>query len=141
MVSSCSGSSTIGKRIGLVAEPARTGSGYRQYDDDSATRLLFVARARKLGLTCEQIVDLLPIWDGTHCSSTRDEVARLIEDKKAEIAARIKDLTVFAEQLDSVHTILDSSTPPHACRPDLTCCVPSGPDGFVPLEGLTRSMS
>ncbi len=127
------------ERVGLLAEPARTGSGYREYDDDSATRLLFVARARKLGLTCEQIVELLPVWDGTHCTSTRDEVARLIEDKLTEIAARIHDLTVFAEQLDSVHAILDAAPAPHACRTDLTCCVPSGPAGFVPLEGLTRS--
>ena len=90
------------ERIGLLTEPARTSSGYREYDDDSATQLLFVTRARKLGLACEQIVELLPIWDGTNCTSTRDEVARLIDDKKVEIAERIKELTTFAAQLDSM---------------------------------------
>lgn len=125
------------ERIGLLAEPARTGSGYREYDDDAARQLLFVTRARKLGLTCEQIVELLPIWGGTNCTSAHDEVARLIDDKKAEIAAHIEELTNFAAQLDAVRTTLESSPPPHACRADLTCCVPSGPDGFVPLEGLT----
>lgn len=128
------------ERIGLLAEPARAGSGYREYDDNSATQLLFVTRARKLGLTCEQIVELLPIWGGTDCTSTHDEVARLIDAKKGEIAARIKELTIFAAQLDSVRTILESSPPPHACRTDLTCCVPSAPDSFVPLEGLTASL-
>ena len=128
------------ERIGLLAEPARTGSGYREYDDDAATRLLFVTRARKLGLTCEQIVELLPIWGGTNCTSAHDEVVRLIDDKLAEIAARIEELTSFAAQLDSVRTILESSPPPNACRADLTCCVPSGPDGFLPLEGLTASL-
>lgn len=128
------------ERIGLLPEPARTRSGYREYGDSSATQLLFVARARKLGLTCEQIEGLLPIWGGTDCTSAHDEVVRLIDDKKVEIAARIQELTTFAEQLDSVRTTLESSPPPHACRTDLTCCVPSGHDGFVPLEGLTASL-
>ena len=128
------------ERIGLLAEPSRTCSGYREYDDNSATQLLFVTRARKLGLTCDQIVELLPIWDGSNCASTHDEVAKLIDDKQVEIASRIKELTSFAAQLDSVRTILESSPPPHVCRTDLTCCVPSGPDGFVPLAGLTASL-
>ena len=128
------------ERIGLLAEPARTGSGYREYDDSSATQLLFVTRARRLGLSCDQIVELLPIWGGTDCISAHEEVARLIDDKKAEIAARIKELKTFAAQLDSVRTILESSPPPHTCRTDLTCCVPAGADGFVTLEGLTASL-
>ena len=128
------------ERIGLLSEPARTSSGYRKYDDDSATQLLFVTRARKLGLACEQIVELLPIWDGTNCTSTHDEVARLIDDKKVQIADRIKELTTFAAQLDSVRRILETSTPPPACRTDLTCCMPSEAEGFVPLNGLTASL-
>mgnify|MGYP006176369751 CR=1 FL=1 len=58
------------ERIGLLPDPARTGSGYREYDADSATQLLFVTRARKLGLTCEQVIELLPIWGGSNCTST-----------------------------------------------------------------------
>lgn len=125
------------ERIGLMAEPARTGSGYREYDDNSATQLLFVTRARKLGLTCERIVELLPIWGGTNCGSAHDEVARLIDLKLAEIAVRIKELSAFAAELDSVRTILEASPPPHVCRSDLACCVPAGPNSFFPLEGLT----
>jgi len=128
------------ERVGLLAEPSRTGSGYREYDDSSANQLLFVTRARKLGLTCDQIIELLPVWGGDHCTSTRDEVSRLIDEKQVEIAARIRELTTFAAQLDSVRTILEASPPPHTCRTDLTCCVPSGPDGFVPLAGLTASL-
>ena len=128
------------ERIGLLAEPARTGSGYREYDNAAATRLLFVTRARKLGLACEQIVELLPIWDGTNCTSTHDEVARLIDHKKVEIADRIKELTTFAAQLDAVRMILETTPVPHTCRNDLTCCMPSGTDAFVPLNGLTASL-
>ena len=128
------------ERTGLLAEPARTGSGYRDYDDDSATQLLFVTRARKLSLTCEQILELLPIWGRTNCTPAHDEVARLVEDKRAEIAARIAELTAFAEQLDQVRAILESTPAPHTCRTDLTCCVPAGPAGFIPIEGLAASL-
>ena len=37
------------ERVGLVASPARTASGYRDYDDDAASRLLFVTRAPTSG--------------------------------------------------------------------------------------------
>lgn len=80
------------ERIGLLGAPARTGSGYRAYDEESATRLLFVTRARRLGLSCDQITDLLPVWDGTNCAAAGERVGRLIDDKKAEIAARIAEL-------------------------------------------------
>lgn len=128
------------ERIGLLTEPARTGSGYREYDRDAATRLLFVTRARRLGLTCDQVLELLPIWGGTNCTPAHDEVARLIDDKKAEIAARIEELTTFAAQLDAVRVVLEATPPPHTCRTDLTCCVPAGPTTFVPIEGLTSSL-
>jgi MerR family mercuric resistance operon transcriptional regulator len=122
------------ERIGLMGTPARTGSGYRDYGDDSATRLLFVSRARRLGLSCEQIAELLPVWGGTDCASAHDRVMRLIDGKQAEIAARIEDLTAFAAQLDGVRASLKASPPPPACRTDLSCCVPASDPAFVPVE-------
>ena len=122
------------ERIGLLGAPVRTASGYRDYDEESATRLLFVSRARGLGLNCEQIAELLPIWGGTNCTSAHDKVARLIDDKKAEVALRIKELREFAGQLDSVRATLEASPPPPACRTDLTCCVPTSTIELLPLE-------
>ena len=60
------------ERIGLVPRPGRTPSGYRDYDEDAAARLLFVTRAKRIGLTLEQIAALLPFWDGVHCATTHD---------------------------------------------------------------------
>ncbi len=122
------------ERIGLLGAPARTGSGYRAYDEESATRLLFVTRARHLGLSCDQISLLLPVWDGTNCAAAGERVGRLIDDKQAEIAARITELQVFAAQLDDVKSALEASASLDACNTDLSCCVPAGPTEFVPLE-------
>src|SRR5262249_2002333 len=90
------------ERIGLLPTPERTDSGYRDYDEDSATRLLFVSRARGLGIACEEIAELLPTWRDSDCGSTRDRIVSLIDEKQAAIAARIEELTAFAAQLQNV---------------------------------------
>jgi DNA-binding transcriptional MerR regulator len=112
------------ERVGLLAPPVRTPSGYRDYGEDAATRLLFVTRARHMGLSCEQIADLLPIWDGVNCTAAHDAVIGLVESKRAEVAERIEELQRFADQLDEVRETLEAAPPPAACRTDLTCCVP-----------------
>jgi DNA-binding transcriptional MerR regulator len=126
------------ERIGILGAPARTSSGYRDYDDGAATRLLFVSRARRMGLSCDQIVELLPIWDGTNCQGAHERVRELISSKQAEIAERIAELQGFATELEEVRTALESAPPPAACRTDLSCCVPAGPTGFVPVELVRR---
>jgi DNA-binding transcriptional MerR regulator len=127
------------ERIGLLGAPERTTGGYRNYDTGSATRLLFVSRARRLGLSCDQIAQLLPVWDGTNCSAAQDEVSRLIDDKQVEIAARIDELTAFSAQLDGVRLALAASSATSACRTDLTCCVPPGPLELVPVDLVTHT--
>jgi len=122
------------ERVGLLAQPPRTESGYRDYGEDDASRLLFVARARKMGLTCEQIVDLLPIWGGVNCGAAQERVVQLIDGKRAEISERIAELERFADQLDTVRAALETSQPPPACRTDLTCCVPDAGAQAVPVE-------
>jgi DNA-binding transcriptional MerR regulator len=112
------------ERIGLLAVPARTPAGYREYDDAATARLLFIGRARRMGLSCDQIAEVLPIWDGVHCAATHERIADLIEAKRAEIHARIADLERFAAQLDDVRETLEASAPPATCRPDLSCCMP-----------------
>jgi DNA-binding transcriptional MerR regulator len=112
------------ERVGLLAAPGRTASGYRASDEAAAARLLFIARSRRMGLSCEQIIDLLPIWDGTNCAGAQERIRQLIGDKQREIAARIAELEDFASQLDIVEAALEASPPPAACRTDLSCCVP-----------------
>ena len=126
------------ERIGLLDSPARTGSGYRDYDEDSATRLRFVHRARSVGLSCEQIGDLLPVWDGANCSSAHERVVRLLDEKQQEIARRVEELEVFAGQLSEARAALVATAPPAECRTDLSCCMPADGVDFVPLELVTR---
>jgi DNA-binding transcriptional MerR regulator len=117
------------ERAGLLAAPDRTPCGYRDYDEDDAARLLFVTRARRMGLSVEQIGVLLPAWSSTDCAGAQERVEQLIDAKQAEIAARIKELRLFARQLDDVRIALEETPPPTACRADLSCCVPAAASG------------
>ena len=112
------------ERVGLMALPDRTASGYRDYDEDAATRLLFITRARRMGLSCEQITALIPVWAGTNCGAAHDRVALLVEEKQAEIADRVAELEQFSAQLDAVRATLEAESAaaglpgrPHLLRP------------------------
>jgi DNA-binding transcriptional MerR regulator len=126
------------ERVGLMAVPARTASGYRDYADDAAARLRFITRARRMGLSCEQITTLIPVWAGTNCGAAHERVGRLLDEKQEEIAERIADLEQFSAQLDAVRASLDAEPPLAVCRSDLTCCVPESPGGPVAMELLSR---
>jgi len=122
------------ERVGLMAVPVRTASGYRDYSEDAAAQLLFITRARRMGLSCEQITALIPVWGGTNCTAAHDRVALLVEEKQAEIALRIAELEQFSAQLDKVRDTLEAESPPRACRADLTCCVPESAGVPVAIE-------
>ena len=126
------------ERVGLMTLPVRTPSGYRDYGDDAAARLLFIARARRMGLSCDQITDLIPIWGGTNCGAAQDRVLQMIDDKQEEIADRIAELEQFSAQLDAVRVDLEVEPAPEACRSDLSCCVPESKAGPVTVELMPR---
>ena len=91
-----------------------------------------------MGLSCEQIISLLPIGAGTNCGAAQDRVGRLIEEKQAEIAERMAELEQFAAQLDAVRAALAAESPRLACRTDLTCCVPESAGVPVAIELTPR---
>ena len=119
------------ERIGLVPLPVRTASGYRTYDEEAAARLLFVTRAKRIGLTLEQIAALLPVWDGVHCAATHEKISEVVAKKGAEVREHILELQRFASQLDEIADSLRATPPPAACLPDLSCCVPTIVDAPV----------
>ncbi len=49
------------ERQGLIEEPPRRMSGYREYDEDVVSRLGFIRRAKELGFTLKEIKELLSL--------------------------------------------------------------------------------
>jgi DNA-binding transcriptional MerR regulator len=112
------------ERIGLVPEPARTESGYRVYTRDAEARLRFIVRAKRLGLSLEQVGELLGVWNGENCAATQEHLLHLLDAKQAQITADIAELRSFSAQLRDVQQQLATTAPPASCTPELDCCAP-----------------
>lgn len=85
--------------IGLVEPATRTAAGYRLYDDDTLARLAFIDRAKQLGCSLEEIVDLVGIWDGERCGPVQRHFHDLVTTKLADTQRQIDELTALADQL------------------------------------------
>ena len=85
------------ERQGLLEEPQRRASGYRQYDGGAVAVLRFIRRAKGLGFTLREVKGLLDLR--LDASATRTEVRRQARAKVADIEARIADLQRMRDAL------------------------------------------
>jgi MerR family transcriptional regulator, copper efflux regulator len=107
--------------IGLVDPTGRTQGGYRLYDDDSLNRLAFIARAKQLGCSLEEITDLVDIWDGQRCGPVQRRFHELISDKIRDAETQVDELSAFAAQLRASAEQLVGEPLDGPCGPDCAC--------------------
>ena len=76
------------ERNGLIPEPARRRSGYREYGSTDISRLRFILRAKHLGFTLAEIAELLSL------SADHDVkgVKRRAETRLEQVEHKIKEL-------------------------------------------------
>jgi len=76
------------EREGLLDKPARTASGYRQFDEDVVRRLEFISRAKELGFTLNEIKELLSLRVGpdTCCEDVKGKADAKIADIETKVA-------------------------------------------------------
>ena len=88
------------EREGLLAEPERRPSGYRQYDQSVVSRLTFIRRTKELGFTLAEIKELLGLWfdSNTRCQHVRDKA----EQKITDIEDKIRSLQKMKRSLKKV---------------------------------------
>ncbi len=78
------------EREGLIKDPPRRESGYRQYGEDVIDHLVFIGRAKELGFTLKEIKELLFLraTRGAKCADVRNRA----ETKMQNIEDRIRAL-------------------------------------------------
>lgn len=88
------------EREGLLPEPERRPSGYRQYDESVVSRLTFIRRAKELGFTLAEIKELVGLWfdTSTRCEHVRSKA----EQKIAGIEDKIRSLQKMKRSLKKV---------------------------------------
>src|SRR5262245_46602064 len=101
------------ERQGLLAEPARKESGYRQYTQEVVSRLRFIKRAKELGFSLKEIRELLTlrVAPGTTCA----EVKERAEAKIADIEAKIQSLRRMKAALAKVTKQCSGRGPTSEC--------------------------
>ncbi len=97
---------------GLIPDPPRTGSGYRAYAEPDVGRLGFIIKAKRLGLSLDEIKGILKLHQRNE--PTCVHVRSLLEEKLAQIEKAIQDLLGFKEELESLK---DQTTSLVDCRP------------------------
>jgi DNA-binding transcriptional MerR regulator len=107
--------------IGLVEPAARTDAGYRVYDDRALARLSFIARAKQLGCSLEEISDLAAIWGDQPCGPVQRRFHDLVTDKLATARRQVGELTALTAQLESAAEHLAGEPTDGPCGDDCAC--------------------
>ena len=86
------------EQIGLIPKALRSGSGYRSYSEADTHTLRFIRRARDLGFSVEQIVELLGLWRDRERASGDVKAVALAHVRK--LKGKIRELQSMARTLE-----------------------------------------
>ncbi|GAC1392049.1 MAG: Cu(I)-responsive transcriptional regulator [Ktedonobacteraceae bacterium] len=101
------------EREGLLEEPPRRASGYRQYSEQVVKRIHFIKRAQQLGFSLKEITELLLLRvDGpTACEDVKQRTAAKI----AEVERKLVELQRMRQALLHVAALCTGQGPASAC--------------------------
>lgn len=101
------------ERRGILPEPPRRASGYREYPPDTVDLIRFIKRAQELGFSLKEIRELLDLRQGSRRAT--GQVPRLVKAKIAEIDQKIRDLEAMNQALAGLLGACEKKT-------SRTCC-------------------
>ena len=101
------------ERHGLIPEPFRTESGYRQYSEDIITRIRFIKRAKGLGFSLKEILALFSLRIGNN--TTCGNIKLRAETKIVEIENKIRSLRQVKKALDTLVSTCNGRGPIGDC--------------------------
>jgi DNA-binding transcriptional MerR regulator len=103
------------ERVGVLPLPARTESGYRDYEPDTIERIRLTRELQAIGFTLSDTVDALAAHDagGATCESERwrlDAVLARVDAKIAELNALRGRIVQTQDACESGHCILTGTS-------------------------------
>jgi MerR family transcriptional regulator, copper efflux regulator len=90
------------EQVGVLPAPTRTAAGYRQYTRQGVHRLLFIRRARALGLPLQHLKALAAALDDGTRASVRPQLLALVRAQLSAVQAQLKELQLLQGQLEQV---------------------------------------
>jgi MerR family mercuric resistance operon transcriptional regulator len=101
------------ERRGLMPVPPRRESGYRQYSENDVARIGFIIRAKELGFSLKEILELLSlrIDPKTTCADIKERA----ELKISDIEGKIRALQSMKRALTKLVTLCRGRGPTSEC--------------------------
>lgn len=121
------------ERRGLLDEPGRTPSGYREYAADAARRVRFIKRAQELGFTLGEIAGLLALRDGGQSGP----------DARGLAVAKVEDIELKIRRLVAMRAALATLVDNCACDSGAPTCaiLEALDDSADKKEGRSKDVS
>ena len=101
------------EREGLLEEPPRRASGYRQYSEQVVKRIHFIKRAQQLGFSLKEIAELLLLR--VDAQSSCEEVKWRTEAKIAEVERKMAELERMRQALLQLASLCAEQGPATGC--------------------------
>lgn len=86
--------------LGLIQSGDRTEGGFRQFSEDVLARLAFIKRSQSLGLSLQEIGELLKVYDRGQLPC--DDVQDRLKNKIIEIDKQIDELLTLRTELGGI---------------------------------------
>jgi len=101
------------ERRGLIPDPPRRESGYRQYPRDTVARIRFIKRAQELGFSLKEIQELLTLR--VDPNTTCGDVRKHAEMKIIDITEKIESLRTMKHALTKLKDPCRGKGPTSEC--------------------------
>jgi MerR family transcriptional regulator, copper efflux regulator len=117
------------EELGLLKSSGRTGGGYRLFEVDTLSRLSFIKRSQRLGLSLSEIGEILAIHDQGDLPC--DRVKAKLREKIDDIDRQMQQLALLKQELQGM-----LANQPADSSPDDTICPVIESQPFYPLNRL-----
>ncbi len=110
------------ERAGLISPAQLAHNGYRMFDESALNELLFVQRAKGIGMSLEDIADLVAAWPTGKCQSLQARLRAYLARRISEVHEQQAELSAFEHQLQAVLSRLSAHDPgPDQCGRGCYC--------------------
>jgi MerR family transcriptional regulator, copper efflux regulator len=123
------------ERSGLLSPARRAENGYRVFDESALDELAFIQRAKTIGMSLEDIAELLAAWPHGSCQSLQARMRMHLAGQISAVRLQRGELDTFEGQLQTVLDRLSARDPgPERCGRECGCesDLELGPDRTAP---------
>lgn len=108
------------ERLGLLSSPKRTASNYRLYSEAEEERLDFIQKAKRFGLSLNEIKRLIDLrQDGVPPCA---DLKTMLKQHLAELDQRIQDMLSLRQELTHRYECIEAALPASYEMPDEGIC-------------------